>query len=304
MDDDTGQDSIVGELADDIDCARLAAEATLNTTFTERAVLGYGQRSIVFLAPSTVLKVYTHRWHERSSREAAGLHAAAYATDLRIPEVLGHEDLSGQLSWLASTRLAGTQPDEHDVHTTPTLGQVAARLHALPTHLVNQLSEHRRRLRELPAGNTPAHQAARALDTALNETSPAAEAQCLHGFVHGDCSSRNVLLADGQPPGVIDFEGSGAGCITEDLAAMVLHECLLGSRDRSVLLDSYDAERHRLDPAATVIPLDHLAFHLVLRARWILQWAIELDPELTEAITELTPWLLSALSGTESVREC
>lgn len=57
-DDTAGDDDNVGvELAESIDRARLAAEAVLNVTFTERAVVGYGQRSMVFLAESAVLKV-------------------------------------------------------------------------------------------------------------------------------------------------------------------------------------------------------------------------------------------------------
>ena len=51
MSDDTtsNDDSIVGELAESIDRARLAAEAALNVRFTENTVVGYGQRSMVFL---------------------------------------------------------------------------------------------------------------------------------------------------------------------------------------------------------------------------------------------------------------
>lgn len=298
----TGDDSIVGGLAEDIDCARLAAEAALETTFTRQSLVGYGQRSVVFLAPAAALKVYTHRWQERASREAAGLQVAAHATGLRVPEVLAHDELPGQLSWLASTRLTGTQPHQHDSPATPILGKVAARLHALPTHLVAELAEHRQRFRELPTGDTPTHQAARNLDSALGNASAAAKPRCSHGFVHGDCSSRNVLLDDDAPPGVIDFEGAGVGCSTEDLAAMVLHECLLGPRDRHLLLDSYETELHRLAPIAVTVQPEHLAFHLVVRARWIMQWAIDLDPDLADAITDLTPWLLDTLAGTETVR--
>lgn len=295
-------DSIVGELAEDIDCARLAAEAALDLTFTENAIVGYGQRSMVFLAEQAVLKVYTHRWQERASREAAGLRVAAHAPDLRVPAVLAHDEMPGHLSWLASTRLAGTQPAPDVENTTPILGQVAARLHTLPAYRFDELTEHRRRLRELPDGATAPHQAARQLDAALAETAPLAEQHCIRGFVHGDCSSRNVLLADDQSPGVIDFEGSGAGCCYDDLAALVLHESLLGPRDRHALLDAYDTERRRLDPAAAAVRGEHLAYHLVIRARWVMQWAIDLDPDLAAEVTELTPWLLAALAGTEAVR--
>lgn len=301
--DNTGNaDGLVDELADDIDCARLAAETALDLTFTDNAIVGYGQRSLVFLAESAVLKIYTHRWQERASREASGLRAAAAATELRIPEVLAHDELPGHLSWLASSRLSGTQPAPDGQDTTPILGQIAARLHTLPAQQVDELAEHRRRLRELPAGTGPMHQAARELDAALAETTPLVEQDCTRGFVHGDFSSRNVLLDDENPPGVIDFEGSGRGCCDDDLAALVLHESLLGHRDRHVLLDSYEAELTRLDPGADPVDDEHLAYHLVVRARWIMQWALDLDPDLAGEITALTPWLLQALAGAEAVR--
>lgn len=198
--------------------------------------------------------------------------------------------------------MSGTQPTRDLENTTRLLGQVAARLHTLPTYEVDELAEHRRRLRELPDGTTPRHQAARQLDAALTETISNAEQHCTRGFVHGDYSSRNILLAAEQPPGVIDFEGAGAGCCYTDLAALVLHESLLGSRDRHVLLASYDAERRRLDPAAAAVDGEHLAFHLLIRARWIMQWALDLDPGLAGAIADLTPWLLAALAGTAAIR--
>ncbi|MGH3999303.1 MAG: glycosyltransferase, partial [Pseudonocardiaceae bacterium] len=69
--------SVVGALAEAIDCARLAAESALDTVFADRAIVGYGGRSMVFLAPETVLKVYTHRPSERLHREITGLMLAA-----------------------------------------------------------------------------------------------------------------------------------------------------------------------------------------------------------------------------------
>ena len=304
MRDDTAGDdgSVVGDLAESIDRARLAAEAALNVTFTENPVVGYGQRSMVFLAEQAVVKVYTHRWQERTVRETAGLRVAAHAPALRLPDVLAQDEVPSPLSWLACTRLSGTEPAPDAKTTSPLLGQVAARLHTLPAEQVDELAEHRHRLRDLPDGTTPRHQAARELDAALTETAPSAEQHCIRGVVHGDYSSRNILLTDDQLPGVIDFEGSGAGCCYTDLAALVLHESLLGPRDRHVLLASYDAERRRLDPPAAAVGGEHLAFHLLIRPRWIMQWALELDPDLAGAITDLTPWLLAALAGTEAIR--
>ncbi|MGJ7905105.1 phosphotransferase family protein [Actinopolyspora sp. H202] len=282
---------------DDIDRARRSAEAALDLGFAPNPTVGYGGRSAIFLAEHAALKVYTHRGQERCHREAAGLRAATHTPELRVPEVLAHDEQAEQLPWLAATRLNGTRPSPHEATTT--LGQVAARLHSLPPELLAEMPEHRRRLRELPKGSNPAHQAADRLDATLSETTPAAEKRCERecGFVHGDFSGRNILLADGEHPGVIDFEGSGIGCRYDDLGALVLHESLLGTRDRRVLLAAYDAERRRLSPTTETASGDHLTYHLVLRARWILQWAIDLDPELAERVAALTPWLLTTLDG-------
>ncbi|GAB3549293.1 aminoglycoside phosphotransferase (APT) family kinase protein [Actinopolyspora lacussalsi] len=303
MDDDTtnSDEDVSSELAEAIDCARLAATAAVGTTFASHALVGYGGRSAIFLAEHAVLKVYTHRGQERCHREAAGLRAAAHAPELRVPEVLAHDEQAGQLPWLATTRLNGTQPSPHEATTT--LGQVAAQLHSLPGELLAAMPEHRRRLRELPDGTSPTHRAGAQLDTALAEATPAAETRCTRerGFVHGDFSRRNILLTDGEHPGVIDFEGSGIGCRYEDLGTLVLHESLLGTHDRRVLLAAYDTERRRWIPTAAPVSGDHLAYHLALRARWILQWAIDLDPELAEQVTALVPWLLAGLHDTGQV---
>ncbi|SDP96444.1 Phosphotransferase enzyme family protein [Actinopolyspora xinjiangensis] len=303
MDDDTtnSDEDVSSEFAEAIDCARLAATAAVGTTFASHALVGYGGRSAIFLAEHAVLKVYTHRGQERCHREAAGLRTAAHTPELRVPEVLAHDEQAGQLPWLAATRLNGTQPSPHEATTT--LGQVAAQLHSLPGELLTAMPEHRRRLRELPDGTSPARAAAGRLDTALTEAAPAAETRCTRerGFVHGDFSRRNILLAEDQAPGVIDFEGSGIGCRYDDLGTLVLHESLLGTHDRRVLLAAYDAERRRWTPNADPVSGEHLAYHLALRARWILQWALELDPELAEQVAALAPWLLAGLHGTGQV---
>ncbi|WP_157405327.1 phosphotransferase [Actinopolyspora halophila] len=299
MDDDTTDEGQFAELAENLDRVRLAAAAAVGTTFASHPLTGYGGRSAVYLAEQAVLKVYTHRCQERCHREAAGLRAAAHATDLRVPEVLAHDERAGRLSWLAATRVSGTQPSQHEPSTTAILGQVAARLHSLPDELLAEMPEHHRRLRELPEGTSPTHQAARGLDAALAEAAAESEQHCVRGFVHGDCSSRNILLADDQAPGVIDVEGSGIGCCYDDLAALVLHESLLGTHDRRVLLAAYDAERRRWNSTTDPVSGDHLAYHLALRAQWILQWAIELDPELAEQVTALAPRLLASLHGGE-----
>jgi glycosyltransferase involved in cell wall biosynthesis/aminoglycoside phosphotransferase len=292
-----GSESSVDDAAD---CARRAAEAATGIAFEQRLV-GYAERSVVYLAEQAVLKVYTHRTAERCTREAAGLAAAAHASHLRVPAVLAQDAGPGNLSWLVSTRLGGNQPTAQDEHSTVLLGQVAARLHAIPARQLGELADHHRRLRELPEGTSPLHQAAQRLDSGLTEAGPSAEQHCTGGFVHGDFSSRNVLVESDLEPGVIDVEGSGIGCCYDDLAALVVHESLLGHRDRRLLLESYEAERRRLE-TPLVVQAEHLGYHLVLRARWILQWALDLDVELASDVAELAPWLLRVLAGDEAVR--
>ncbi|MGB6165083.1 MAG: phosphotransferase [Pseudonocardiaceae bacterium] len=244
--------NVVGALAEAIDCARWAAESTLDTLFAEHAIVGYGGRSMVFLAPEAVLKVYTHRPRERLHREITGLTLSARAPGLRIPAVLGHDDITGSLAWLAATRLAGTQasaPTWHGSDTTELLGRVAARLHALPANALGELPAFTRRVRELPTSDTTAHQAGTALTEALTRIEKRHLPQCDPGFVHGDLSARNMLLTPDQPPGVIDFEGCGLGCRYEDLATLVMQDGLLGDRDTRALLAGYTAQRTELGHA-------------------------------------------------------
>lgn len=160
----------VGALAEAIDCARLAAESALDTVFADRAIVGYGGRSMVFLAPQTVLKVYTHRPSERLHREVTGLTLAARAPGLRIPAVLGHDDVAGSLAWVSATRLAGTQASEpawQDTDTTELLGRAAARLHSLPTDVLDDVPEFTRRIRDLPTSDAGAYRAGTELTDAL-----------------------------------------------------------------------------------------------------------------------------------------
>ncbi len=302
--DDTGGQrwatSVVGALAEAIDCARLAAESALDTVFADRAIVGYGGRSMVFLAPQTVLKVYTHQPSERLRREITGLTLAARAPGLRVPAVLGHDDIPGSLAWMSATRLAGTQasdPAWQDLGTTELLGRAAARLHSLPTGALSDPPEFTRRIRELPTGDTGAYQAGTALAEALAGVEGEHRPRCARGFVHGDFSARNVLLAPDQPPGVIDFEGCGVGCRYEDLATLVMQDGLLGDRDIRGLLAGYTVERARLGHVDPEVDRRHLLFHLAWRARWILQWAVEIDPPLACQVTALTPHLLTNLTG-------
>jgi Ser/Thr protein kinase RdoA (MazF antagonist) len=301
--DDTGDrqwaTSVVGALAEAIDCARLAAESALDTLFADRAIVGYGGRSMVFLAPKTVLKVYTHRPSERLHREITGLYLAARASGLRVPAVLGHDDITGSLAWLAATRLDGTQASEPTwagPDTTELLGRAAARLHSLPANVPGELPELTRRIRDLPTSDATAYQAGTELAEVLTRVEGEHLPRCARGFVHGDFSARNVLLTADQPPGVIDFEGCGLGCRYEDLATLVMQDGLLGTRDTWGLLAGYTAERTELGHAHPEVDHHHLLFHLAWRARWILQWAMEIDPPLTRQVIALAPRLLTALT--------
>ncbi|MGH3536817.1 MAG: phosphotransferase [Pseudonocardiaceae bacterium] len=292
--------SVVGALAEAIDCARLAAESALDTVFADRAIVGYGGRSMVFLAPETVLKIYTHRPSERLQREITGLTLAARAPGLRVPAVMGHDDIPGSLAWVSATRLAGTLasgPAWVDPDTTELLGRAAARLHSLPPDLLGDLPEFTRRIRDLPTIDADAYQAGTRLAEALAGVEGEHLPGCVRGFVHGDFSARNVLLAADQPPGIIDFEGCGVGCCYEDLATLVMQDGLLGDRDIRGLLAGYTAERTELRHADPGVDQRHLLFHLAWRARWILQWAVEIDPPLAAQVTALAPRLLAGLTG-------
>lgn len=305
-----------GGLAEDIDCARLAATAALGVSFDAEVAAGYAGRSMVFFAPNAVLKVYTHRPGERAHREVSGIDlAATHAPGVRVAEVLGHDDVPGSLSWVATTRLPGSHPSR-DQLATPALarqlGRVAAHLHAIPLEYLDALPTQARRIRELPTSDPAGAEVGHRLVEALEAVEPHQRPRCERGFVHGDLSSRNVLLpsepadepADeprdefgGQRPGVIDFEGCGLGCVYDDLATLVMQDGLLGVADVDQLLAGYQDERAVLGHPHPGIDRDHLTLHLGWRARWILQWAIEIDRPLTEQVLSLTPTLLAALTG-------
>ncbi|MGH3976675.1 MAG: phosphotransferase [Pseudonocardiaceae bacterium] len=207
--------------------------------------------------------------------------------------------MPGSLAWVSATRLAGTQAGEpawHDPEITELLGRVAARLHSLPADVLGDLPEFTRRIRDLPASDADAYQAGTRLAEALTEAEGEHLPRCVRGFVHGDFSARNVLLAADQPPGVIDFEGCGIGCCYEDLATLVMQDGLLGDRDVRGLLAGYTAERTELSEQCPEVDRRHLLFHLAWRARWIPQWAVEIDPPLASQVTALAPRLLAGLT--------
>lgn len=289
-----------GELAEAIDCARLAATAALDITFDTDAAAGYAGRSMVFFSRHAVLKIYTHRADQRAHREVTGLELAAHdVAGLRIPAVLGHDHVPGGLSWVATTRLGGSHPSADDLATTACatqLGTLAARLHAIPAQNVTLAPYQGRRLRALPATDAATAQLTEDLVVALEVSEAHQRARCEHGFVHGDLSSRNVLLAAEQEPGLIDFEGSGAGCLYDDLATLIMQDGQLGPADPAQLLTGYEAERATLGHHNPAVDRDHLAWHLARRARWILQWAIDIDQPLATRVLDLAPELIAELS--------
>ncbi len=300
-----------GGLAEDIDCARLAATAALGVSFDAAAAAGYAGRSMVFFAPAAVLKVYTHRPGERAHREIAGIDlAATHAPGVRVAEILGYDDVPGGLSWVATTRLPGAHPSRDQLATPAVarhLGRVAARLHAIPVKHLDALPTQARRIRELPTSDPAGAEAGHRLVEVLEAIEPQQRPRCERGFVHGDLSSRNVLLPSapvdepsdelGSPrPGVIDFEGCGAGCVYDDLATLVIQDGLLGAADVDQLLTGYQDERAAQGHPHPTVDRDHLTLHLGWRARWILQWAIEIDRPLAEQVLTLTPTLLAAIT--------
>lgn len=291
---DGGQHPVLARLASEIDCARQSAESALDTVFDQAAIVGYGGRSMVFLSKTAILKIYTHRPVERAQREITGLTLAATATGLRVPEVFGHDTVDGALAWVSATRLDGTAPtDPSDEQATALLGTVAARLHALPAEALAGLPPFRRNIRPLPED---AHPVRTRLSAVLAEAELVQLAACVTGFVHGDYSARNLLLAPGLDPGVIDFEGCGTGCVYEDLTNLYVQNCLIDGRDPHLALNAYGEERARLGRPVGV-DARHLLFHTARYFLWVLQWATEIDTALADQVTALAPNVLDALEA-------
>ncbi|MEY9840653.1 phosphotransferase family protein [Streptacidiphilus sp. EB103A] len=288
------QHPVLARLADDIDRTRQAAESALAVVFDAGAIVGYGGRSVVFLARDSVLKIYTHRPAERARREIAGLSAAGHAGGLRIPQVLGSECIEGALAWVVSTALEGSAPGHvQDAAETRMLGQVAARLHAMPTTALAGLEPFRRNIRAIDRDPHPQRAQLSAVLVGLEVEQLT---RCDVCFVDGDLSSRNLLIAPGLPPAVVDFEGCGLGCGYEDLTNLYVQDCLIGGRDAAVALAGYREERQLLGSGG---PIDarHLLFHTARYFRWVLQWAPEIDAELAQQVCVLTPRVLDALSA-------
>ncbi|MFF1713568.1 phosphotransferase enzyme family protein [Streptomyces sp. NPDC058268] len=291
---DRGHHPVLARLAYKIDCARQAAESALDIVFDQDAIVGYGGRSMVFLSETAILKIYTHRPAERAEREITGLTLTAAAPGLQVPEVLGHDSVDGALAWVSATRLDGAAPtDPHDDQATALLGAIAARLHRLPKQSLAGLAPFRRNIRQLPDDDHPVRTR---LTAVLAKAEQDQTSGCVPGFVYGDFSARNVLLAPGTDPGVIDFEDCGTGCVYEDLTTLYAQNCLIDGRDVHQALTAYQAESARLGRAIEFDPR-HLLLHTARYFRWVLQWAIGIDTELADQVTELAPRVLDGLEA-------
>lgn len=281
------------QLAADVAAARAAAGVALGVAFDQEALVGYGGRSMVYLADTAALKIYTHRPAERAHREIDGLAVAEAAVGIRVPHVLGHDDAVGAVSWVSATRLSG-RPPTGAVDGALVLGRVAAALHALPDDATARLAPFGRTLR---AVDDDRHPERTALTAALAQLEPAHEPRCTAGFVHGDFSARNLLTTGPcAAPGVIDFEGCGRGCTYEDLTNLYVQNCLLDGWDASAALTAYEQTSTDLG-APRPVATDHLLFHAVRYLRWLLQWAPEVDPVLADRITAVVPAVLDAATS-------
>lgn len=233
--------------------------------------------------------------HTTSPHSTAQVPVGGNRPGMTTPSVLGHNHVPGALSWVAMSKLPGQPPtDASDRDATGLLGALAARLHTTAAQDLADLPTFVRNIRPLPA-DTPT-QATR-LATVLDETKHRQLAHCRPGFVHGDFSARNILLAPGHHPGVIDFEGCGVGCVYEDLTNLYVQNCLIDGRDIATVLAGYHAEHARLTGEATRIDPGHLLFHTALYLRWVLQWAPEVDPTLAAQILALVAPILDALEN-------
>jgi hypothetical protein len=97
---------------------------------------------------------------------------------------------------------------------------------------------------------------------------------CVDGLVHGDLSSRNILLEPSLPPAIFDFEGSSHGCVYDDLATQ---------NDHGTGLDEA-----------------YLYVHIVWWARWVLQWEPDFDQPFAAKIIDLAPHILRRITAAVS----
>lgn len=308
----TGGRGIVAGLAPAIDCARIAAATATGHTFpASSALVGYGERGVLFVAPAgpggpgPVLKVYGHRGAERRHRELSGLRLAGQQPGVRVPQVLASAAAPGAQAWLAMTRLDGRPADQFagldERGVAELVARVAARLHTIPDWELTRLEPHVLNLRETPAAD-PGIEALRVeLCAAYTPLDDVQEQRCVIGFVHGDLGAgrgENVLVAaTDDAPGIIDFERSGRGCIYEDLSRMYAGAAY--GRLGSLLVKTYTAERAALGQPLD-LDLDHLMWHLARHLRWVLQWSPAIDTELTDSVRGLARDVIEQVAAAAS----
>ncbi|NUW38687.1 phosphotransferase [Nonomuraea rhodomycinica] len=273
--DETDDMDGVSQLAEAVDCARLAAQSRTGVSFPRTGSAGYKGRSVAFFADDAVLKVYTHRGEDRCSRELAGLtYAGDRCPDLNIPAPIASASLQGSLSWIVTRRITGGPVATWDRALAVDLGRLAARLHAEAPG-----SSPFRRSPSVRAAQSTHDAVYRSLLDKYHQSKETAE--CHVGFVHGDFSSRNILIAGGRISGIVDFERSGTGCRYHDLVSVYLHDGLMMNLPWRDFLAAYTAE------SCVTLSHEHLEHHLAEYFCWILEWAPVVDPQLASSVGAL-----------------
>lgn len=283
--DSQGESGVISDLAEAIDCARVAAQSRTGLPFPRSGLNGYGGRSVVYLTDRAALKVYTHRGEDRKIREMEGLAAASRLPGFDVPVMLAGDSAPGALSWIACRRIPGTQakPDEiAEMGFARDLGELLGRLHRSAAREAAGLRLFRRSpLVDAAGSDMTGRPMAEMYHRAKHRY------QCAEGFVHGDFSTRNVLVADGLISGIVDFERSGRGCPIQDVASVYLNDVLLGGLSGHGFLSTYP----EAVGTGEEVDMSHLGLHLLEYAAWILGWAADIDPELAAEVMHLAPLL-------------
>jgi glycosyltransferase involved in cell wall biosynthesis/aminoglycoside phosphotransferase len=279
-----------------IQLTRLGAESALSRRFSQKPLLGFSGRSAVFLADDAVLKVYTHRSAERLRRETSGLAAASRVLGGLVPDVLGLDAVPGGLAWLSSQRQPGDNWNDAGGRPSATaraeqMGVVLRCLHSAPVDTL------------LPFDGRPVPVVGSDRD-ADHITAQLSRVTIRCGdaggdvLVHGDFSLRNVLWSVSPPnrlTGLVDFEKSGRGCRYDDLATFYVHDVLLGTKGLwAPFVATYlgfPPSARQSPPEGTALSTNHLLYHALDYARWVLGWAPQLDTEFAAAIRGILPAL-------------
>jgi glycosyltransferase involved in cell wall biosynthesis/aminoglycoside phosphotransferase len=285
---------IIADLAEAIACAHISARSATGIAFPRAGTSGYAGRSVVYLADEAVLKIYTHRGDDRSTREAEGLrHAAAADLDFDVPRLINQSSTPGALSWVCWQRIDGnpvSEPAAMAGSMEEDLGRLAAQLHYGTHDPTGRLRPFRRQ---------PSNTAHTSAKSARTETQLVQEYRrstrahrCGALFVHGDFSTRNVLTRHGRVSGVIDFERSGCGCPYHDLASFFFNDVLLGHLQGERFLAAYEDEARSWSAWPIPIDREHLRHHTIEYSCWALEWAPSVDHQLAADIRRLAPRLI------------